>query len=258
MATTIKKLVSVGAPTDTDLVRMAMRNCNSYDSVREQLNATSTSTNKIAQQSLFEFRQLSTPQHAGEAMDYLAGIILRPSKWQAFTPPAKLKELLLKYDKELTAAHAEQADVLTLVPMFLMQLKGSRDIYYILPPHHPSWDEINPTKAVKKLRGWDTIYRASGTTQVDFPAEITGKISALTMACQASDAERDGYVCSIPCVGERDHAEDHWDRATERWESEGEAGPNIVISLAEGIWAIAVSVDTAKKCIAMGEAVWTK
>ena len=52
--------------------------------------------------------------------------------------------------------------------------------------------------------------------------------------------------CELPCVGMRSSDTDLWDSTS------------YSTSLAEGVWAICVSVETAKACHAIGEIVWKR
>ncbi len=242
MATVIKKTHVAGLISDTEIVKLCVNSINNYDELRQQLNQQGEASAEVARRSA---GRLHYDVGSRDLMGYLLDTIVHngetPSLWKS--PPAKLVKLVEAYEEKLKEAQGEEKDALGLVPMFIVKPRQSVDLYYVVAPHHISWDNPNPRTSPVKKKTWDTIYRASPEAQVALPDEISNKISAVTMAARTNDG-----TCELPCVGMRSYDTKIWDTPS----------PNRPMRLAEGVWGICVSVETAQACHAIGEVVWTR
>ena len=236
MATAIKKTYVAGLVQDVELVKLCINSNDNYDTLRRQLDKQGGASDAVAARSA---SNLAYNINHPDLMDYLTDTILHNG---TTPPPDKLVELVEAYQEKLEEAQGDEKDALGLVPMLVVKPAKSTSLYYVVTPHHHSWDTPHRSKAVKKEK-WDTIYCASPEAQVTLPNEISNKISAVTMAAHTNDGS-----CELPCVGRRS-ADTFW------WDTHGAAYST---SLAEGVWAICVSVETAKACHAIGEIVWKR
>jgi len=234
MATAIKKTYVAGLVQDVELVKLCVNSTDNYDTLRRQLDKQGGASDAVAARSAGHIAyKIDHP----DLMDYLADTILHNG---ATPPPDTLVKVIKEYEEKLEEAQGEEKDALGLVPMLIVKPSETANLYYVVTPHHHSWDTPHRSKAVKKER-WDTIYCASPEAQVALPDEVSNKISAITMAAHTNNGS-----CELPCVGMRSSDTDLWDSTS------------YSTSLAEGVWAICVSVETAKACHAIGEIVWKR
>lgn len=266
MATTIKKIHKVGTIDTTQLLNLQIKTSQAWQRMRQTLTSDSGQVDECYNDT---HRQIRYNTDSKDLLGYLTDTVLRGIE---STPPPTLVVLLEKFEVELRKAGEEERDGQDLVPMVVLQPSEGDDLYYLLSPEHPSWDDTTTPPAADAHKA---IYRVSpeGGAFPTLPDEVGNKISALTMAVnstappnQVHITQPQGYK-ALPYIGIHD-----WDASEWVDDDQKVDGPSFSVAfgtvaedkkfkvppLLKGVWALYVSVETAKVCHAVGEVVWKK